>query len=77
MRYFLIFTILVNFSACDTKDKVKYVTKSAYDELNSKYHELELKNRLLEQQNIKLNNENKILRQNLERYKNGFKSMYE
>ncbi len=77
MRYFLIFAILVNFSACDTKEKVKYVAKSAYDELNSKYHELEVKNRLLEQQNIKLNNENEILRHDLEKYKNGFKSMYE
>ncbi len=77
MRYFLMFAFLVSFSACDNKEKVKYVAQSAYDELNLKYKELELKNRLLKKENIKLNNENELLKHDLEKYKNGFKSMYE
>ena len=82
MRYFspfafLLFAFSLNFSACDNKEKVKYVAKTAYDELNLKYKNLQLKNRLLKKENIKLNNENELLQHDLKKYKNGFKSMYE
>ncbi len=77
MRYFLLFAFLLNFSACDDKEKIKYVAQSAYDELELKYKNLQLKNRLLQKENIKLNNENELLKHDLEKYKNGFKSMYE
>ena len=76
IKLMLIFMLLFTFG-CDNKDKVKYVTQSAYDELREKYETLELKNRLLKHKNEKLNNENEILKHDLDNYKDGFKSMYE
>jgi uncharacterized lipoprotein len=77
MRGVLIVLTLLILSACDTKEQVKYVAQSTYNDLAKKYKKLELKNRLLTKQNRQLNNENEILKHNLEKYKNGFKSMYE
>ena len=62
---------------CSEKDKIEYVTQSAYDELSAKYKKLELKNRLLRQQNQKLKSQNEILKHDLDKYKDGFRSMYE
>ena len=73
----MILSVLFLIFGCDNKEKVKYVAQSTYDELLSKYEALELKNKLLKRQNQKLNNENEILKHNLDKYKDGFKSMYE
>jgi len=77
MKKILILSSLLFFGACNNKDKAKYVAKSAYDELSKKYEQLELENKLLKGENRKLNNENEILKHDLEKYKDGFKSMYE
>ena len=77
MKKLIVFSILLLTVGCDKKEKVKYVAKSAYDELASKYKKLELEKKLLKRQNQKLNNENEILKHDLDKYKDGFKSMYE
>ena len=77
MKKLIILSILFLIIGCDNKEKVKYVAQSAYDELSQKYEALELKNKLLTRQNQKLNNENEILKHDLDKYKDGFKSMYE
>ena len=77
MKQLLMLSFLLFFGACDNKDKAKYVAKSVYDELSNKYEQLELESKLLKRENRKLNNENEILKHDLDKYKDGFKSMYE
>jgi len=57
-------------AGCSDKDMAEYVARSAYNELQNKYYELQNKYYKLEAENNKLKNE-------LARYKEGFKSMYE
>ena len=75
MLFILILLLLV--SACDNKEKVKYIAQSAYDELKSKYEKSVQENDRLKSKNIQLHNENELLTHDLKKYKNGFKSMYE
>ena len=73
----VLFLLLLLSVGCDKKEQVKYVAQSAYDELELKYEKLTVENERLHLQNIKLNNQNELLRHDLEKYTNGFKSMYE
>jgi len=73
----IIFSLLLIVVGCDKKEQVKYVAETVYDDLSAKYEALEIENKLLKRQNQKLNNENEILKHDLEKYKDGFKSMYE
>ena len=67
---FLSLIILFLILSCDDKAKVKYVAQSSYDKLATKYNNLKV-------QNQKLNRENEMLKHDLKKYKNGFKSMYQ
>jgi len=71
-------------AGCSDKDMAKYVARSVYNELQNEYYELqneyyELQNKYYELQNkyYKLEAENNKLKNELARYKEGFKSMYE
>jgi len=74
---FLFLSFILCTLGCDDKSKIKYVTQSVYNNLEKKYQNLEIKNKLLERKNKNLNNENEILKHDLQKYKNGFNSMYE
>ena len=64
-------------SSCDSKEVAKGVAKSEYNELREQYHELQRSYKLKNAENRALKAENKILKGKLEKYANGFKSMYE
>ena len=73
----LLILVLFFMWGCDSKDQAKYVAKSAYSELELNYKKLTIENKILRSKNIKLNNQNELLKHDLEKYTNGFKSMYE
>ena len=73
LPFFMLFFIW----GCDSKDQAEYVAKSAYNELELKYKKLTIEHKILRSKNIKLTNQNKLLKHDLEKYMNGFKSMYE
>ena len=60
-------------SSCDSKE----VAKGEYNELREQYHELQRSYKLKNAENRALKAENKMLKGKLEKYANGFKSMYE
>ena len=62
--------------SCDDKAKVKYVAQSSYDALALKYDKLKVKSEKIDKQNRKLKSENEMLKHSLQKYKNGFTSMY-
>lgn len=74
---FLSLAIVFLILSCDDKSKIKYVAKSSYDNLALKYESLKSESQILKHKNRKLSSENEILKHDLQKYKNGFKSMYE
>ena len=74
---FLLLSIIFVILSCDDKAKVNYVAKRSYDELSLKYENLQAKSKKIEGQNRRLKSENEMLKHSLQKYKNGFKSMYQ
>jgi len=64
-------------AGCSDKDMAKYVARSVYNELQNEYYELQNKYYELQNKYYKLEAENNKLKNELARYKEGFKSMYE
>lgn len=74
---FLFLMALAVFYACDSKEIVKQVAQSKYDELEKKYQSLQSDYKSGSQENQNLKKENRVLKEKMTKYKNGFKSMYE
>jgi len=64
-------------NSCDSKDVVEHVAKSKYEALQNRYDALDLKYERADRENRELKEENTRLKQKVNKYTNGFKSMYE
>lgn len=69
--------VILIFVSCDSKDMAEYVAKSEYAKMENSYKQIKIENKELQRNNRILNSENDILKGKLEKYTNGFKSMYE
>ena len=77
IRVYLTFFLFSLFVACDTKEVGEEIAKRQYAELEERYLTLKNEYALKVSENRELSDENRALKEKIEAYKNGFKSMYQ